>query len=147
MRVGSAFLQYIRAGIGRAGIGRAGIGSRMAIFIGALCSCSGVQAEPGRPIDRLPDRIGCSSAQSTIHPSRPWTIEDVVGVTRITGSGISADGKRIAFVIRRSFVDSGEIAFALYVLSPGHGACAKKVVESRSEEHTSELQSHLKLVC
>jgi dipeptidyl aminopeptidase/acylaminoacyl peptidase len=129
MRVRNAFVQYIRAGIG----------SRIALFIGALCICSDVLAGAGKPIGRLPDRIGCASAQSTTHPSRPWTIEDVVEVTRITGSGISADGKRIAFVIRRSFVDSGEIAFALYVLSPGHGACAKKVVESA---YMADLSRH-----
>lgn len=118
---------------------RARIVFRVASLMAALCACGSVLAETAESTDRLPDVMGCSTAQIATTPSRPWSVEDVVEIIRITGTSISDEGNRSAFVVRRSFVDSGETRFALYVLSPGNNACARKVLESA---YIADLSRH-----
>jgi dipeptidyl aminopeptidase/acylaminoacyl peptidase len=99
----------------------------MALPIATLCT---VVADAGQSTGRLPDLLGCAPARVATTPFRSWSLEDVIEITRITGTSISAQGSRIAFVVKRSFVDSGETRFAVYVLSGRRSFCAKKIVES-----------------
>jgi len=109
---------------------RTRIGFSVAALIAVLCACSPVLAETDNSTNRLPDRVGCSPAHTVTTPSRPWSAKDVVEIARITGTSISDEGNRIAFIVRRSFADSGETRFAVYVLSGRHSICAKRIVES-----------------
>src|SRR5947207_8414649 len=107
-------------------------------------------------------------------PARDWTV-DISCVTKWTKldmrwRGVSVDtllegvelDERAAFVI--AYSDGGYTtnlpladvlngqAFVAYEydgapLAPEHGGPARLVVPARSEEHTSELQSHSDLVC
>ena len=69
----------------------------------AACGLACVLAQP--PVQGAPGKRG-------------WMIADIVEISEIAGVAISADEQRVAFVLKQPSIASGNIEYALYVMSP-----------------------------
>src|SRR5207237_8226665 len=84
-------------------------------------------------------------------PSSPLSLHDALPILLLP---VEAVPQRFAFHVRHHVVDQAarlagiEQRQDVRVLQVGgHPDLAQEALDSRSEEHTSELQSHLNLVC
>jgi dipeptidyl aminopeptidase/acylaminoacyl peptidase len=84
----------------------------------------------GRAIaDRLPDSLDAATLQPSGSTRLAWNVEDIVQIRRVTDIAISDRTSQVAFVVKQSFVDSGEIRYGLYVMEL-HSHHASKIVEA-----------------
>ena len=81
-------------------------------------------------LDSLPQRIPSERSASALAGSRTWTVEDIVGIRSIDDIAVAANGRRVAFILRQSFPDSGRVRFGLYSLRLDQPSHADKVLES-----------------
>lgn len=86
--------------------------------------------------DRLPEWIRSESAGSQ---PRRWTIADIVEVRQITDLAISAEGGRVAFIVRQSFTDDGNVRFGLYLIERTAPGLARKLLEA---SYLAEVSTH-----
>jgi hypothetical protein len=96
------------------------------LFVTAWCTlhsfCAGAA-------DRLPSQLGAFDTAPPDKLPRPWTTADIVEIRRITDIAISDRSHEIAFVVKQPLMDTGQIAYGLYVIQP-HGTAARKLKEA-----------------
>jgi dipeptidyl aminopeptidase/acylaminoacyl peptidase len=78
---------------------------------------------------RLPDSLDAMPLEHLESERLPWSIKDIVEVRRVTDIAISARKSQTAFVVKQSFVDTGEIRYGLYVMAL-HSHRAFKIAEA-----------------
>lgn len=99
---------------------------------------AGVWAPSAAAAERLPSvlggsinaRSGAQSGQLASSGTRAWTVADLVEVRWVTDVAVSRDGHSVAFLIKRSFLDSGTIRYGIYVTDPNQPGSARKLLES-----------------
>src|SRR5260370_21257537 len=96
--------------------------------------------------------VGQGSSQTPLS-KRPLTFEDMMALKRISGPAISPDGRWVLFAAVDVDLKANKRTSHLWVV-PLAGGESRQVTSDpagetggRSEEHTSELQSHLNLLC
>ena len=93
-------------------------GAVLALLLSALASAS--IAAP------FPVRL---SASGPAKAHRPWTMADIVEVTRITSTAIDGEGRLAAFVLKQPVLADDRDHYALYVAHLPHGG-GKKLLEA-----------------
>jgi dipeptidyl aminopeptidase/acylaminoacyl peptidase len=91
-------------------------------------SCAlGFASEPSPTEDLFPTTLQASQYTG---PKRPWSIADIVEVTRIKGIAIQGKTKNTAFILERPSVADGKNHFALYMVDPDQPGPAHKLVDA-----------------
>jgi dipeptidyl aminopeptidase/acylaminoacyl peptidase len=80
--------------------------------------------------NRLPSTIVRGNVAAPEHPTRGWSIRDIVEISSITGVAAAQNPQQVGFVIRQPSLDTGTITYGLYVVDVDGLAPARKILEA-----------------
>jgi dipeptidyl aminopeptidase/acylaminoacyl peptidase len=91
----------------------------------------------GASDDVLPATFATPSGQAKMHPTRPWTIPDLVEVSRITAIAIQGQSKAVCFIVKQPSIINGNDRYGIYLINADRREPARKLLEA---DYLSDLQ-------
>ncbi|MBS0411496.1 MAG: prolyl oligopeptidase family serine peptidase [Proteobacteria bacterium] len=100
-------------------------GPRRGLALGASLALA-LSADVAQAVD-FPERLPSTASEA---PSRPWSLADIVEVTRIVSTAIDSAGRTAAFVVEQPSLADDTVRYALYAAALDGGG-VHKLFEAR----------------